>query len=106
MHVQMRDGLAGTLIAIDDKAIAIRDAEFLRELGGDDVEMAEHIPVFWADITMRPDDLARDDQHVDGCLWIDVAERQALIILVHNVRRNLALNDLQKQVILHHGVKR
>ena len=106
VQVQVWHRLAGARLAIDNEAITVGDAEFLRQLGRDEMQVAQQFPVFRFDILMRPDDLARDDQHVHRRLRIDVAKRQAAVILMDNVRGDLAIDDLLKQIVLHHGVNR
>ena len=79
-------------------------AELFRQPGGDHVEVAEQVSVRLGDIGMRRDHLvARDDEHVNRRLRVDVAERQAAVVLVHDVRGDLSVDDLLEEVVLHHG---
>src|SRR6266851_5521553 len=96
VHVQMRDRLSGALLAIDNEAIPVRNAKLCRQLTCHEVQVAKQFLVFRRDIFMGPDDLARDDQHVYRRLGIGIAKRQAAVILMDNVRRDLAVDDLLK----------
>ena len=58
MQVQVRHGLAGTLLAIDNDAVAVADAELLGQLGRDEMQMAEQLTILclisaWVGMTLR-----------------------------------------------------
>ena len=48
------------------------------------------------------DGLLGDHQHMHGCLWVDILEGKDAVILVHNVRGNLARDDFFEQ--RHHTI--
>ena len=51
---------------------------------------------------MGRNDLPGDDQHMHRRLWVNVFESQTLLVLVNDVRRDLPIDDLQKDVVLQH----
>ena len=99
----MRHGLPGWFLAIDDKPIAIGNAELDSELAGDPVQVSQKLAIAFADVSMSRDDFSRDDQDVHGRLGIDVAKSQAAIVFENDVGRDLAVDDLLKDIVLHHG---
>jgi len=101
--MQMRHGLAGALFTIDDQAVAVADAEFLCQASGHEVEMPQEFLVFLPNVGMRANDLPRNDQHVHRRLGVDVAKRKAEVVLVDNGCRDLTVDNLLKDVVLHHG---
>ena len=50
----------------------------------------------------RRDHLLRDDEDVDRGLRVDVVERQAAVVLVGDLRRDLLVEDLQEDVVGEH----
>lgn len=101
--MQMRHGLTGALLAIDDQAVAVADAEFVCQASCHEMEMPQEFLVFLPDVGMRAKDLARNDQHVHRRLGVNVAKCQAEVVLVNNGRRDLAVENLLKDIVLHHG---
>src|SRR5690606_8716128 len=44
-----------------------------------------------------------DDEHVDGCLGIDVTERDRVLVLVHELRRHVARSNLAENTVVSHA---
>ena len=82
VQVQVRHRLAGPLLAVEDQPIAVRQAQLLRQLRRDQVQMAEQLAVLRLDVRVGRDDLARDDEDVDRRLRVDVVEGDAVVVLV------------------------
>ena len=99
----VRHHLAGLFLAIEHQTVAVLQAELGRQLHCDQVQMAQEVAVLVLDLVMGGDHLFGDDQDVDRCLWIDVAERQAAVVFMDNVRLDLPVDDLKKDVVAHHG---
>ncbi len=104
MKVQMRHGLPSAILAIHDQAIAIAKTERLGQPYSDDVEVPHQIAIGFRYVCMGGNDLARDEQDVNGRLRIDVMKRHAMLVFVNDSRGDLLLNDLQKNVVGEHGV--
>ena len=67
------------------------------------MQVAQQVAIRLGRSVVRRNHLARDDQHVDRRLGIDITEGQAAIIFVDNVGGNLLVEDLLEEVVLHHG---
>jgi hypothetical protein len=90
----MRNRLAGRFLAVDDEPISIVNAELSRQLGRDQVEMAQQFPIVRGNLGMGRDNLPRDDQDVYGSLGIDISKSQTSIVFVYDVGRYLTIDDL------------
>src|SRR4051794_38454723 len=53
---------------------------------------------------MRGDHLARNQQHMHRGLRVNVAEGQAMLVLIDDLRRYFLFDDLEEQVVGHHGI--
>jgi hypothetical protein len=95
--------LARWFFAIDDEAITIGNPEFDGELASDPVQMSQKLAVAFGDIGVSRDNSSWNDEDVRGRLGIDVAKRQAAIVLENNVRGDLAVDNFLKDIVLHHG---
>ena len=84
-------------------AVAVADAQLLREPGCHQVQVPEQFAVLLADVAVGRDDLARDDEDVDGGMRVDVVDGHALLVLVGDAGGDFLLDDLQEEVLGHHG---
>jgi len=103
MQVQMRHRLASALLAVDNEPVAVANSQLHGQLGRDDVQMAEEIPIFRFDVGMSRNDLAGDNQHMDRRLRVDIAKGQAAVVLIDDVRWDLLVDDLLEDIVLQHG---
>src|SRR5262249_17770359 len=103
MQMQVRHSLAGLLLAVQNEAIAVLQAKLHRQLRRDEMEMTDQVAVGVGQIRVRRNHLARNDQNVHRRLRVDVVKRQAAVIFVDDLGRNLAVDDLLKDVVLRHG---
>jgi hypothetical protein len=94
MHMQVRNGLAGRFLAVNDDSISTVNAELSRQLGRYQMEMAQQHLISRGNLGMGCDNLPRDDQDVDGSLGINIPKSQAPIIFVYDVGRDLTIDDL------------
>src|SRR5262249_30245536 len=69
-----------------------------------EVQVAEQVAVGFGDVGVCRDDLARDDQDMDRRLRVDVVKGQATVVLVDDLRGNLAVDYFLKDIILEHAV--
>ena len=67
-----------------------------------DLEQIPRRRIGVGDRVVRGDHFFRNDQHVDRGLRVDVVERQAAVVFVGDLRRDLLLDDLQENVVAHH----
>lgn len=78
VDVQVRNGFAGIAAAVDDCAeAACVDAAFAGDFGGGDEQMTEQGGIIFFRVAEAGNNTFRDDENVDGCLRIDVFNREA-----------------------------
>lgn len=61
MHVQVRNRLPTLVLTVDDQAISVREPNFLSDLDGDDMHVADQFLIFFGDFVVRRQNLSRDD---------------------------------------------
>src|SRR5262249_13228809 len=103
MQVEVWHRLPRLLQAVQHQAIAVAQAQLRRQLRRHQVQVAQQRLVLFLHVGVGRNHLLRDDQDVDRRLRIDIAKRQALIVLVDDVGGDLSLDDLEKEVVGHHG---
>jgi len=69
---------------------------FLRNLGGLPKHGSDESIVALGEVIQCRDVTAWDEKDVHRCLWIDILERDEFLILVDELRRNLARDDPAK----------
>jgi hypothetical protein len=100
VQVQVKDRLACARARIDHGAVTrLRQALLVGDARGDAQQMAERRFVAPRSVVERLQMLARDDERMDGRLWVDVAKRHRAIILIDYVGGNLARDNLTKDAI-------
>jgi hypothetical protein len=100
--VHVLDGLPARWPGIEDDPVAVRDAAGVRDFGRMREQLAEQV------FLRRVDQLgqvgvvhARDHEHVDGCLRVDVGERHRPRSLRHDSRRHVAGDYSAEQAVRH-----
>ena len=92
--MKVRDGFAGVGAIVDDKAEAgFAEAEFAGDFGGFEQKMAERFFILRLCGGNVGDWLLRDDEHVRGGLGRNVAKGDDEVVLVNDVRGDLARDD-------------
>ena len=86
-------GLPPILSRVDHRAVAIGQSLVTRDLRRDQMEMAQQGTVFDGGVFNRSQVRARNNQHVNGRLRIDIREGVALLILVDGLRGNASIDD-------------
>src|SRR5690606_17208660 len=86
----------------DQPVPAVGHALRLRDLLGRQVEPADQLGVRRLERVDRGDVPPRDHQHVYGRLRVDVPERDRLLVLAHDLRRDLAGDDLTEDAVVRH----
>jgi len=104
MHVQVVDLLTPVFLAVHDETVpSVRYPLGFGHLRRNRHHSPEGGLVRLLDISGRGDQAVRHYQKVRGSLGINISERGHQIVLVQNIRRDLAPDDLQKQTVLRHG---
>jgi hypothetical protein len=105
VQVQVRHCLAAGVLTVDHQAIAVLDqTELLRQPRRDEVQVPHQRLIVWRQVGVRGDLLARNDQHVDGGLGIDIVEGDTLIVLVDDPGWDFLAEDFEEQVRRQHEV--
>lgn len=99
----MRDGFAGVRTLVHDEAEAVREMEFFRDGAGDEEEMAEDCLIVGRGFADARYHLFGDDQEMDGRLWLDVVEDDAVFILVLELGGDFARDDFFEEGFGHGG---
>ena len=102
MQVQVINRLATILVAVDHAAIALFGKSLrLRVSGRGEDQLADQQGVGFIEVVERGHGFARNEQDMRGRLAVDVAEGKDIVILVDDVGRNLAADDLLKNGVAH-----
>ena len=89
--MEVEDCLVGALAVVDDHSIAILlEAKGSGDLGRREQEVSQQGALLFARFCEHGDGALGDDEDVLRCHWIDVLEREAVDVLMHDLRRNLA----------------
>ncbi len=104
VDVQVGDGFAGVGAVVDHEAVAAGELEFLRELAGDDEEVTELRFIGRRGFADARDGLFRDDEEVDGRLWLDVVDDDAAVVFVFDLRGDFAVDDFLEEGFRHGGI--
>jgi len=95
MDVQVEYRLSDGTPVVDHQA-EVRQLLFGSHLARHEEEVAGQLRVLLLHVGHLGDGHFRDHEDVDGCLGVDVAERQSPVIFVDNVGGDLAVDDFLK----------
>jgi hypothetical protein len=99
MNVQMIDSLASIAAAVDDRAKAVAETLFSRQVRGDRQEVAEQRSMLFRSVRERLQMGARNDQKMHRGLGRDVAEGKHLLILVQRLDGNCAGSNFAEEAV-------
>lgn len=98
VHVQMRNGFARVGPIVHNQPIpGLRQAEFPGHLGCLQHEMPKHRLILSSRLGDSGNRFLRNNQHVNRRSGLNVAERDYQVVLVNNLRGNLARDDFFEQ---------
>jgi len=99
--MQMKDDLPGTLPVVDvDSEGVVGQALLARDLASDEEEVPQQDTVLNVGVAEPRDVSLGDDDYMQGRLRVDVPKGQAVLILVDDIRRDLAAKDLAEDRIV------
>lgn len=102
MHV--RNAFSAIRTVIDDESIArFGNTQFSSQGRGGKQQMTKQSLIRCHGEVHPRNQFFRNHEHVNGCLRIDVVNRDTQIVLVGQLRRNLAIDNFLKQGL--HGIK-
>ena len=91
MDVEIRDRLSSVVPGVDDAAEAgSLDAFEDSHFAGSQKQVSEALHVLVAGVLEASKTLSRNDEYVHGRLWLHVAEGDAVLVFIDDVRRDLA----------------
>lgn len=99
--MQMRHAFTAIATVIDNKSETILQSQLTRNLCGRQEEMTEQRLVIGTGLADARDGLTRDDQDVRRCLWCDIAESDAVRVLVQERRGDLPVGDALEEGLGH-----
>ena len=91
--MQMRHTLTPLLAAVDDHAIALRQAQLAGDFSRHQELMPDERLMFVGELVERGDFFARNDEHVRWRLRVHVAKGEAEVVLIDDVGFDLAVDD-------------
>jgi hypothetical protein len=97
--MQMEDGLSSAGAGIDDRAVAILQIAFARELRGDKLEFAEQRLVGCGRFMQGGKMLARAQQNVSRSLRADVFEGKKVGVFIDDLGGNFIGGNITKKAI-------
>src|SRR5215204_1370639 len=102
MQMDVEYRLTGFAIGVEYRPVAaVRVSVFFRDLRGSAVHRSDEDIVSRGQVVQRSDVAPGDDQHMQWRLRVDVLDGDQLIVLVHELSRDLAANDLAEETITH-----
>ena len=100
----MVDLLPSMISAVDEQSVTVLGYSFIAcDLRSYYKHVSQHRLVLGSYIVSGRDDLVGDDENVRRRLWIDVAERGHLFVLIDYVGRNFTADDLAENCLLGHS---
>lgn len=106
VDVEVGNGFAAVGAVVDDDAKTSVEFELLGDLASNEKEMAEQGLVFRGRFAYARNQFFGNDQNVDGRLRIDVADCEAELVLMFEVRGDFPLGYfLEERFFGKHGFK-
>jgi len=102
VEVNVRNCLHGIFATIEHRSITTVEPFLLSDLFCCEKQVANQDFIFRLEVVERWDGLSRNDQNVNGCLRIDVPEREAGVVFVNDIGRNLVIRDFFKESFFGH----
>jgi hypothetical protein len=101
VDVHVEDGLAGFGPDIEHGSVAVFNTALAADLGGHQMESADHFGVFVMGFLQASDVCLRNDQNVCGRLRIDVFEGDCMRVFVNLLGGDFALDDSAEETVSH-----
>jgi hypothetical protein len=101
--VEVGHRLAGVRTVVDHQPEALAEVQLPRDGAGDDQQVAEHRFVRRRRLAHPGYHLFRYNEKVDGRLGLDVVQDDAAVVLMLDLRGNLAVDDALEDGFRHDG---
>lgn len=102
VHVQMRNGLTRSFLAVDDKPVTFIETKLAGELHRHQMQMSNEVSVGLAQIGVGRQDFLGNDEKVNGGLRVDIMKGETEIVFMNDLRGDLLVDDLEKEVVGKH----
>ena len=99
--MKVGNGFTTILSIVDDDAKAIFKVQVSCNLPGLEKKMTECCLIFSGGFPNTWNGFAWNDEQVSRCLWVDVAEGDAKVVLVLDLAGNLTGHDFLKECFSH-----
>ena len=102
--MQVKDALPRIRALVDDDAVArLAEPEVLGDLACREHDVSEHRRIVWRRVANAHDVLLRDDEDVSRRHRSEIFERERVLVLEDDLRRDLARDDFAKETA--HGAR-
>ena len=99
MQMQMIDSLSAVGAGVDHQAKTIVEMLQLSDFIRCEEEFAQKLSLSRGRMSERSEVLLGDDQDMHRCLWVDVREREHMVVLVEACDRDHTAGDLAEEAI-------
>src|SRR5215471_16766799 len=101
VKVQVEDALPRIRANVGDKTVAtLADAQVARNLCRRRENSCQHGPILRRQVLHRGDVTPWNEQHVTRRLWVDILERDHILVLIDNLTRYHTCCNLAEQAVL------
>ncbi len=104
MHVQVKDRLPGARAHVEHGSVAILDAALPSDLRSRELAVPDQLSVFGHGFFQPVNVLLGNDQHMGWSLWVDIVEREGMLVFVDFFGGDFPANDAAKQTVVHDTV--
>src|SRR5882724_2199880 len=102
MQMQMKDGLAGALAAVQNGSVPIEKFPFAGELRGYKLQFPQDRLIFGCSVGQRFEVFTRANQDVRRRLWVDIFEGKKIGVFVYDLRWDLLRRNLAEKAVRAH----
>ena len=97
--MEVVDGLTTVRVGVHDEAVAVIEVVLTGDLAGGREQIAEQGGVLGQSVGVRTDVTPGDDQHMDGCLGVNIGEGEGIGGLVEPFGGDGAGDDFAEQAV-------
>ena len=101
--MQVWDALPRLLSDVRDHAVAVPELKFTGDALDCHHQVTDKRSIFFRQFCQRDDFLTRNDQHMCRRLGTDVTKGETVLVFVHDVGGNLAVEDAFENGLFCHG---
>ena len=95
--MEVEDGLSGAGANVEDGAVSLLDVALAGDLGGGEMAAADQFGVGGFGLFQSREMSFGNDEHVRGCLRVDVFKGEDVIVFVNLLGGNFSTNDAAEE---------